>query len=81
MGKNIKFYLKCMKNKRMPYWGLCSSHSAGIIDSIYLFKPISTDKVLNVCYWASGTTNSRHFEFTTLRQTIVLFMAAMNNEL
>jgi len=56
-----------------------------------LFKPwteeeypmLKSDPLWQTFWLADGETNGRHlhYKFTPLRQTILLFMAAMNNEL
>lgn len=65
------------------------------VDYLYLFNPITEDKINCIgrgeswVYWAYGEKVSntkanrerREHDFTPLRQTIVLLIAAMNNEL
>lgn len=77
---------------RMPASGLCSASLLGYIDEnlLDLMEPTLADNEqleaegLETIYWASGLKESDpnvDYAFTQLRQTIVLFMAAMNNEL
>lgn len=89
-GKYMQFYKDCIINKRLKDFGLCSSLGGDLLE---LFKPTEEDEDelanegLSILYWASGVSsnykydNKRWFEFTPLRQTIVLFMAALNDEL
>lgn len=80
--KHLQFYIDCINNDYvMPQFGLCSCAWAGCIDGVILlqFKP---DHASNFDYWAGkGSTYKAQDKFTPLRQTIVLFMAAINNEL
>jgi hypothetical protein len=86
MGKYLDFYKKCMK-KGMPRdnWlntpceGLCESFIQNDLgtDDLDLFEPIDYQYNSNVpAYWGGEIGI-----FTPLRQTVVLFLAAMNNEL
>jgi hypothetical protein len=93
--KYLKFYKKCMKAGSLPDDGLCLSLiRRGREDKkLALFEPTSADNSMILVegtsygYWASGllthpdNLNERMYGFTPLRQTIVLFLAAMNNEL
>lgn len=92
IGKHLQFYMDCMKlEARMPYLlssyqgGLCSMAECNLI-SKKLFVLFSEDQE-SYSYWADGQTTKIHdcfdrrSQFTELRQTIVLFMAAINNEL
>lgn len=93
MGKHLDFYMQCMNNNEtMPYifvighWGrLCSIKDAGLIDE-EIFKLFSANQ-LKYQYWADDNIYNHayacinRFKFTKLRQTIVLLMAAINNEL
>jgi hypothetical protein len=90
-GKHLQFYMDCINNGRMPYrvginnGGLCLMAEANEIDR-ELFTIFSEDQGC-YCYWADETTdsiikaNERRFVFSKLRQTIVLLMACLNNEL
>jgi len=91
-GKYLKFYKECMETGKLPihedgdYGGLCFCLDKD--ENFTLLKPINDGG-----YWAYDGSNIYEEDldrktapivkqkFTTLRQTIVLFMAAMNNEL
>lgn len=91
MGKYLDFYKRCLKVGRMPNRGLCNCRAINKSD-LKLFIP-SYEDIPNiiVCegYWAfdgeaffgAFSFSERCFAFSELRQTIVLFMAAMNDEL
>lgn len=91
--KHLSFYKKCMSDKTIPFAGLCGCSTNRLLDRGLLdfMSPTSIDRVqlenegLSRAFWGSGLNNSSGnrliFEFTELRQTIVLFMAAINNEL
>jgi len=87
--KHLCFYLDHIKSGVIPSWGLCSCSLYGYLDDrlLDLFTPSSDDlgqlikEGSATCYWGSGTNTDMLCKFTTLRQTIVLFMAAINNEL
>lgn len=90
-NKHLSFYKDCMKDgKQLPtgqsciyHGGLCSIAHAGLISKelLDLFRP--EPGVL--AYWGTeyngANLNVLAFDFSPLRQTIVLLMAAMNNEL
>jgi hypothetical protein len=87
IGKYLRFYIDCMQCNSMPKDGLCNSLAD---DLLVLFEPTEQDAMelteegKSVVYWGSGCTKEnpqRWYKFSTLRQTIVLFMAAINNEL
>lgn len=73
--------------------GLCECVSYGFLDGdlLDLFIPTVEDfsnlklENLSIIYWGTGIESESHFHLsdtlTPLRQTIVLFMAAINNEL
>lgn len=91
----LDFYKKCLKdgdlgNMRnypdMKSFGLCASFVGGIEEFDLLeptFNDSSTTIRKNHClaYWASNSVKPLHRQFTPLRQNIVLFIAAMRNEL
>ena len=89
MGKHLDFYYQCMEVGKMPYYetpsrgGLCSMSEKRVIDKELLNLFNNNFSVLH--YWADGREKVNPYDdpyaFTPLRQTIVLFMAAMNNEL
>lgn len=69
--------------------GLCSMARRDQISKelLTLFIPTEEDKKelreegYSAVYWGGGDDGSLPYIFTTLRQTIVLFMAAINGEL
>jgi len=83
VGKHLKFYSGCFYSKKMPGVGLCSCAIMEYIDEdlLNLFYP--DDSISTAfSFWASGHENKDClYRFTPLRQTIVLFMAAMSGEL
>lgn len=95
-GKHLAFYKECMETGELTYTGpgsgLCQSARDGHIDQDLLryFEP-DADQVfileaenLSNGWWASGlkrNDDEKYTAFTPLRQTIVLFMAAINGEL
>lgn len=90
--KHLEFYIKCLETGNLPSFGLCGSADQGLIDATLLdqLSPTATDDVelydsgLSTSYWGSGLAwldEDKYQKFTTLRQTIVLFMAAINKEL
>lgn len=89
--KYLKFYEECIEKGSMDKQGLCNNFRLDTL--LPLFEPESETEYpplmsLNsrYCHWAfDGESNPTDvpssLEFTELRQTIVLFMAAMNEEL
>lgn len=89
---HLDFYKKCMLSGSLPCAGLCNNISWLDFITLELFEPTENDRRvlikenLRVTYWASGAKATDVSDlcltgFTPLRQTIVLFMAAINNEL
>jgi hypothetical protein len=78
--KYLKFYKECMKSGRMPDAGLCFVFgNDDLFNSMFAYQ-------MECFYWGYNGTdkynrNKVAFTFTPMRQTIVLFLAAMNNEL
>jgi hypothetical protein len=73
--------MDCIINDyKMPSFGLYSCSYFGHIDwdDLELFRP---KNISAISYWASGSRYDMCHRFTPLRQTIVLLMAAINNEL
>jgi len=72
-----------------PLYGLCHAVDLGLIDeqTFDRFHPTEDDiKWLNwegysTAFWGLGKEDAEIMEFTPLRQTIVLFMAAIKGEL
>lgn len=79
-GKHLQFYINCSKKQEMPRAGLCCCAWGGYIkeEVLELFQPESASPF---SYWARRSEYESPFKFNILRQTIVLFMAAINNEL
>lgn len=88
-GKYLKFYYKCMESGLLPNRnGLC--YEPILNQHLGFFKPdyeevdCLREEGYGVSYWGFGPKDSYLdivHSFSPLRQTIVLFMAAMNNEL
>lgn len=83
--KYLKFYEDCMTTGELPDYGLCNSIES-YDGELMLFEPPS-GLFSPYDYWGFGE-NPEHLssyvvatKFTTLRQTIVLLLAAMNDEL
>ena len=79
-----------MKDRQvMPDVGLCSAAKYNTLDEniFSLVKPTVYDLHMlekegkNATWWGSDKGAADYYSFTTLRQTIVLLMAAINNEL
>lgn len=81
--KYLPLYFKWMKNGGwMPEAGLCNCFG-DFVTAEYddLFKIMIPDNVdMLPSAWAGGENDSV-YDFTELRQNIVLLMAALNNEL
>jgi hypothetical protein len=87
--KYLDFYKSCMESGRMPEDGLCICFRAN--ESLKMFEPTVEDRLAypinrlflgdDMGYWGSGDSDPKLFEFTPLRQTIVLFLAACSGEL
>jgi hypothetical protein len=87
--KLIELYKKWMKTGLLPHWGLCKSLPYKYKKLFELVSPTEEDKsrynLLN--YWGCDKTIENVSEteltdsFTPLRQTIVLFICAMHDEL
>jgi hypothetical protein len=93
MGRHLDFYIKCMNDGKLPMEGLCSCYRYIDYEMLEdLFSPDENDikglreKDMCYTYWASEAASDDFGEqctrsFGPLRQTIVLFMAAINDEL
>ncbi len=94
--KYLKLYKEWIKTGKIGtdsvgnHNGLCNTHKLGSDPLFELFIPNIEDEVqlekdgLSTSYWASGQDKNdydNNYAFTPLRQTIVLFLAAMNDEL
>lgn len=95
-GKYLRFYNKYIDTGEIPTYGLCRCFETpcGKDDKrLLLFEPTIQDEKelksegLSCGYWACGLVTSffnmpeRRSGFTPLRQTIVLFLACINEEL
>lgn len=85
MGKYLKFYEKCMKNKTVPGCnGLCQNFED---DKLFdIISPTREEICINNfgAYWAEDDKDFDYWgreHFGPTRQNIVLLMAAMNGEL
>lgn len=81
-GKHLRFYIDCMADGLMPHVGLCRCAMQGKISNSVLEEYFMPENFSDsITFWASGEQGDFVHHFTPLRQTIVLFMAAINNEL
>lgn len=82
----LKIYKEWMERGKMPKDGLCL-YFGKYHKLLRLFRPTDEDFEelyrlgLPGVYWGRESFYYKRDDFTPLRQTIVLFMAAMNNEL
>jgi hypothetical protein len=90
LGKHLQFYFDCIHYGLMPTTGLCKAAEEGLISKSFLDKYYNPDKYdkkilfnegKDTAYWGSDDWGFCLYKFTYLRQTIVLFMACLNNEL
>jgi hypothetical protein len=92
--KYLPLYYKWMESERLPHNGLCNCfglcysedkwESGEGYEDFEIMFPLPYDDVNIECrnYWGAGEkVRNLHVAFTPLRQNIVLFLAAMNNEL
>lgn len=89
--KHMEFYFACMESGELPDDGLCRCKAVDQI-RLAIFEPTLSEKDTlraerkPVGYWANGeaflhqTMGEMTRGFTPLRQTIVLFMAALNDD-
>jgi hypothetical protein len=80
-SKYLKLYYEWIKTGVIPSNGLCS-----IFCHDELFQLIDPERGDRITYWGHEAENTvcdieKWYEFTPLRQNVVLLMAAMNNEL
>ena len=86
-----KEYEKWVETGELPGDGLCNSlRRTEYQNTLELFKPSRKEKFeliasdFSFCYWGSGLNNNDlgiFNKFTPLRQTIVLLILAMHDEL
>lgn len=86
--KYLKLYREWMKTGEMSYAGLCLAiPSDGKLFFKTMFKPTTQELIehekdgYGTCYWGRKKGAESAFAFTPFRQNIILFLAAMNNEL
>lgn len=83
--KYYDFYIECMATGFMPKMGLCNNFPKN--HKLELFKPTIEDVYENEIhiatwgYFLRSCPGEQEDAFNTIRQTVVLFLAAMNNEL
>jgi len=84
----LDFYYKCMKTGRLPNDGLCNYFGFFIGDNMTfdLMRPhvSELENTGEMGYWGMDGFKEEErngYDFTPLRQNVVLFMAAMNGEL
>lgn len=91
--KYLSLYYRWMENEQMGDDCLCNffldntSKPRSEYREFELINPTEDDlsdiqrKRLNNVYWGSGEGEALRWQFTPLRQNLVLLMAALNNEL
>lgn len=84
----MELYNQCMKTGKMPENGLCNALPKVLKGKYFeLIKPTDEDFISLLIngepgiFWGRESMNYRTNDFTHLRQTLVLLMAALNNEL
>ena len=88
--KLIDLHKRWAKKGRLPDYGLC--HTFYNIPKEYaplfdLFRPTGEERMAlelegkTSLYWASGSEERLYKKYVPMRQTIVLLICAMNNEL
>lgn len=88
MGRFLEFHKQCLETGKLPEikgGGLCWTLG---YETVKIFEPSPYDNLGmgDPSYWGSGlsytaTLSELAFSYTPLRQTIVCFLAAMNNEI
>jgi len=92
MAKLIDLYKEWMETGEMPEMGLCGCLSeTRYAENLSLFAPTEEDDIVlykerkPTIYWGSGEEMNGKtrlcYTFTPLRQTIVLLICAIHNEL
>jgi hypothetical protein len=90
----LELHNECTTNRKLPKilgrrsFGLCESvlsiSDNSLRDTLKLFEPTEenmTEYGVEPVYWASGDQYQRYHKYTDLRETIILFCAAINEEL
>lgn len=86
--KLIAIYKAAFKTGRLPFIGLCTTlvKNEIEIDNLKMFHPTGEDMVklreknMAEAFWGSGLhvdNEDRYLKFTTLRQTLLAFLIAM----
>jgi hypothetical protein len=92
MKKLIDHYKEWVEKGRLPKEGLCESIPRKYSKSLYLFEPTLNDAInlekldLSRTFWGSGlSVFDKHFDkchgLTPLRETIILLICAMHDEI
>jgi hypothetical protein len=92
MKKLIEHYKKWAENGQLPSSGLCGSISFKYDSAFELIKPTDIEKEtlrenkLSSLYWGSGLPvaaeyNEKRWALTPLRETIILLICAMHDEI
>jgi hypothetical protein len=90
MKKLIEHYKEWAEKGELPDDGLCGSVPYEYIESLLLFKPTKDEFIqltslgMSWGYWASGLSSydlDRYFRLTPLRETIILLICAMHDEI
>ena len=90
MKKLIEHYKEWIEKGKLPKFGLCNSVPDEYIESLLLFKPTDDElnelKILGMSwgYWASGlwvVDPNKLDTLTPLRETIILLICAMHDEI
>jgi hypothetical protein len=90
MKKLIEHYKEWLEKGQLPKFGLCNSVPKKYKDSLYLFAPTFDELDELACsgisgfYWASGLKildENKKQALTPLRETIILLICAMHDEI
>ena len=86
--KYLELYKRWAKNGEIPLCidsGLCGGLCGSILYKDHEFRELFASGQSKFTYWAMGFNCKSEYEvmfdFNPIRQNIVLFLAAMNNEL
>ena len=90
MKKLIDHYEEWDKNGKLPKNGLCFSVPSEYNESLLLFEPTKDELIelascgMSWCYWGSGLNmfdSTKEKALTPLRETIILLICAMHDEI
>jgi hypothetical protein len=92
MKKLVEHYKEWIESRKISDDGLCNAIPAGYFIDLMLFRPTEDDLKLLIdseissLYWASGVSrtasdNKKRFALTPLRETIILLICAMHDEI